>query len=115
MDDNSTFKRVKSIVFGKHDEDFFNELYIAGYFDKNWNNKIKDLIKADFYGSREKTMTFTQEQENAIVDIIKRHITDIRPSSDKQAIDDVVSDKEVIDKSKEAIQALNNLQKFRRK
>ena len=40
MDNNVTFKRVKSIVFGKKDEDLFNSLNKSGYFDKNWNNKI---------------------------------------------------------------------------
>lgn len=115
MDDNGTFKRVKSIVFGKHDESFFYELNAAGYFDKNWNNKIKELIKADFYSSKGKTITFTQEQENAIIDIIKKHVKDIKPYSNEEVFDEFVEEKEVVDKSKEAIQALNNLQKFRRK
>jgi hypothetical protein len=115
VDDNSTFKRVKSIVFGKHDEEFFNELNNTGYFDRNWNNKIKELIKADFYGSKEKDMPFTEEQENAIVDIIKRYIKNIKVSSNEEVFNEVIVDKEVIDKSKEAIQALSNLQKFRKK
>ena len=51
MDNNVTFKRVKSIVFGKKDEDLFNSLNKSGYFDKNWNSKIKELIKSDLYGS----------------------------------------------------------------
>jgi hypothetical protein len=120
VNDSVTFKRVKSIVFGKNDEDFFIELTDSGYFDKNWNCKIKDLIKADFYGRKEKIEPFTKEQESAIVDIIKRHIGDINLLSKEEVakeevLDEVVADKEVIDKSKEAILALSNLQRFRKK
>jgi hypothetical protein len=115
MGNNVTFKRVKSIVFGKQDEDFFYELNKSGYFDKNWNNKIKELIKSDFYGSKENLMTFTKEQENSIVDIIKKYIKDINSSSNHKVFNEVVCDKENIDKSKEALQALSNLQRFRKK
>jgi hypothetical protein len=116
MDNNVTFKRVKSIVFGKQDEDLFNSLNKSGYFDKNWNNKIKELIKSDFYGSKEKLGTFTKEQEIGIVDIIKKYIKNINstPPNDK-LVNKVVSDKENIDKSKEALQALSNLKRFRKK
>jgi hypothetical protein len=120
VNDSVTFKRVKSIVFGKNDEDFFIELTDSGYFDKNWNCKIKDLIKADFYGHKGKIEPFTKEQENAIEEIIKRHIRDIKLLSNEggakeEVFNEVVADKEVIDKSKEAIQALSNLQRFRKK
>ncbi len=115
MDNNVTFKRVKSIVFGKQDEDLFNSLYKSGYFDKNWNNKIKELIKLDFYGSKEKLVTFTKEQEIGIVDIIKIYIKNIKSSPNDKFVNEAVSDKENIDKSKEALQALGNLQRFRKK
>ncbi len=115
MANKVTFKRVKSIVFGKQDEDFFNELNKSGYFDKNWNNKIKELIKSDFYGSKENLVIFTKDQENVIVDIIKKYIKDIKLLPNDKAIDEVVCDKENIDKSKEALQALSNLQRFRKK
>ncbi len=115
MDDNVTFKRVKSIVFGKHDEDFFNELNNSGYFDKNWNNKIKELIKLDFYSTKEKPLIFTEEQESAIIDIIKKYTKSINSSPNDQILNEVVVAKENITTSKEAIQALNNLQKFRNK
>jgi hypothetical protein len=113
--DNGTFKQVKSIVFGKHDEELFNQLSKEGYFDRNWNNKIKDLIKADFYGRKENNTTFTQEQEKAIIDIIKRHFSDFKFVPNEDSYKEVVAEREVIDKSNEAIQALNNLQKFRKK
>ena len=115
MDNNVTFKRVKSIVFGKKDEDLFNSLNKSGYFDKNWNSKIKELIKSDLYDSKEKLVTFTKEQEIVIVDIIKRYIKNIDSLPNDKFVNEVVSDKENIDKSKEALQALNNLQKFRKK
>jgi len=115
MDDNATFKRVKSIVFGKHDENFFNELNNSGYFDKNWNNKIKELIKSDFYCSKENPVIFTEEQESAIIDIIKKYTKSINSSPSDQILNEIVVTKENIATSKEAIQALNNLQKFRNK
>ncbi|MCB2295782.1 hypothetical protein LGK95_20105 [Clostridium algoriphilum] len=115
MDNNVTFKRVKSIVFGKQDEDLFNSLNKSGYFDKNWNNKIKELIKSDFYGSKEKLVTFTKEQEIGIVDIIKKYIKNINLSPNDKFVKDVFSDKENIDKSKQALQALSKLQRFRKK
>ena len=115
MANKVTFKRVKSIVFGKQDEDLFNELNKSKYFDKNWNNKIKELIKSDFYASKENLVIFTKDQENVIVDIIKKYIKDIKLSPNDKVIDEVVCDKENIDKSKEALQALNNLQRFRKK
>jgi len=115
MGNNVTFKRVKSIVFGKQDEDLFNELKMTGYFDKNWNNKVKELIKSDFYGCKENIVTFTKEQESVIVDIIKKHIKNINVSSNDEVVNEVVCDKENIDKSKEALQALSNLQRFRKK
>ena len=115
MGNNVTFKRVKSIVFGKQDEDLFDELNKSGYFDKNWNNKIKELIKSDFYGSKENLVTFTKEQEISIVDIIKKYIKNINISSNDKVVNEVVCDKENIDKSKEALQALSNLQRFRKK
>ncbi|MBU3111604.1 hypothetical protein [Clostridium lacusfryxellense] len=115
MANKVTFKRVKSIVFGKQDEDFFNELNKSGYFDKNWSNKIKQLIKSDFYGRKEDLVIFTKDQENVIVDIIKKYIKDIKLPLNDNAIDEVVCDKENIDKSKEALQALSNLQRFRKK
>jgi|GEM_PF-3039277 len=115
MDNNVTFKRVKSIVFGKQDEDFFNSLNKSGYFDKNWNNKIKQLIKSDFYGSKEKLVTFTKEQEIVIVDIIKKYLKNIKSSLNDKFVNEVASDEENIDKSKEALQALSNLQRFRKK
>ena len=115
MDNNVTFKRVKSIVFGKQDEDLFNSLNKSGYFDKNWNNKIKELIKSDFYGSKEKLVTFTKEQEVVIVDIIKKYIKNTNSSPNDKFVNEVASDKENIDKSKEALQALSNLQRFRKK
>jgi len=115
MDNNVTFKRVKSIVFGKKDEDLFNSLNKSGYFDKNWNSKIKELIKSDLYGSKEKLVTFTKEQEIVIVDIIKKYIKNIDSLPNDKFVNEVVSDKENIDKSKEALQALSNLQKFRKK
>ena len=111
MDNVVTFKRVKSIVFGKNDEDFFDELNNSGYFNKNWNNKVKELIKSDFYGSKEKPVIFTQDQESVIVDIIKKYIKNVNSSYN----DEVVVDKENIDKSKEALQALSTLQRFRKK
>ena len=114
-----TFKRVKSIVFGKQDEDFFNELNKSGYFDKNWNNKMKELIKSDFYERKESLVTFTKEQESSIVDIIKKYIKYIKLSTNgkivNEVINEIVCDKENIDKSKEALQALSNLQRFRKK
>ena len=115
MGNKVTFKRVKSIVFGKQDEDLFNSLNKSGYFDKNWNNKVKQLIKSDFYGGKESLMTFTKEQEASIVDIIKKYIknTELLPSG--EAITEVACDKENIDKSKEALKALSNLQRFRKK
>ena len=115
MGNKVTFKRVKSIVFGKQDEDLFNSLNKSGYFDKNWNNKVKQLIKSDFYGGKENLMTFTKEQEVSIVDIIKKYIknTEVLPSG--KAITEVACDKENIDKSKEALKALSNLQRFRKK
>ena len=115
MDNNVTFKHVKSIVFGKKDEDLFNELNRSGYFDKNWNSKIKELIKSDFYGRKETLVTFTKEQESAIVDIIKKHIKNINLSPNDKVFNDVIPDKENIDKSKEALEALSNLQRFRKK
>jgi len=115
MDNNVTFKRVKSIVFGKKDEEFFNELNKSGYFDKNWNNKLKELIKSDFYGSKEKLVTFTKEQEIVIVDIIKKYIKNINSSPNDKFVNEVASAEENIDKSKEALQALSNLQRFRKK
>ena len=115
MGNNVTFKRVKSIVFGKQDEDLFDELNKSGYFDKNWNNKIKELIKSDFYGSKENLVTFTKEQEISIVDIIKKYIKNINTTSNDKVVNEVVCDKENIDKSKEALQALSNLQRFRKK
>jgi len=115
MDNNVTFKRVKSIVFGKKDEELFNELNKSGYFDKNWNNKIKELIKSDFYGSKEKLVTFTKEQEIVIIDIIKKYIKNINSSPNDKFVNEVSSDEENIDKSKEALQALSNLQRFRKK
>lgn len=115
MGNNVTFKRVKSIVFGKQDEDLFNELKKSGYLDKNWNNKVKDLIKSDFYGSKENIVTFTKAQESVIVDIIKKYIKNIKVSSNDGVVNEVVCDKENIDKSKEAVQALSNLQRFRKK
>lgn len=114
MADTTTFKQVKSIVFGKHDEAFFNELNDSGYFDKNWNNKVKDLIKSDFYDSKG-TSGFTKEQENAIINIIKAYIKDANISSVKETTDEAAADKEALARSEEAIQALNNLQKFRSK
>jgi len=115
MGNKVTFKRVKSIVFGKQDEELFNELNKSGYFDKNWNNKVKQLIKSDFYGGNENLMTFTKEQEISIVDIIKKYIknTELLPSD--KASNEVACDKENIDKSKEALKALSNLQRFRKK
>jgi len=115
MDNNVTFKRVKSIVFGKQDEDLFNSLNKSGYFDKNWNNKIKELIKSDFYGRKEKLVTFTKEQEIGIVDIIKKYIKNTNSSPNDKSVNEVASDKENVDKSKEALQALSNLQRFRKK
>jgi hypothetical protein len=115
MGEKVTFKRVKSLVFGKQDEDLFNELERSGYFDKNWNNKIKELIKSDFYASKESVVTFTKEQEIGIVDIIKKYIKNIDLSSNENVACEVVCDKENIDKSKEALQALSNLQRFRKK
>ncbi len=115
MDNNVTFKRVKSIVFGKQDEDLFNSLNKSGYFDKNWNNKIKELIKSDLYGSKENPVTFTKEQEIGIIDIIKKYIKNINSSPNDKFVNEVVPDKENIDKSKEALQALSNLQRFRKK
>ena len=115
MGNNITFKRVKSVVFGKQDEDFFSELKKSGYFDKNWNNKVKELIKSDFYGSKENIVTFTKAQESVIVDIIKKYIKNIKVSSNNEVVNEVVCDKENIDKSKEVIRALNNLQRFRKK
>jgi len=111
MGNNVTFKRVKSIVFGKQDEDLFDELNKSGYFDKNWNSKIKQLIKLDFYGSKEKSVIFTEDQESVIVDIIKKYIKNVNSSNN----DEVVVDKESIDNSKEALQALSTLQRFRKK
>lgn len=115
MDNNITFKRVKSIVFGKQDEDLFNELNKSGYLDKNWNSKIKELIKSDFYGSKEKLMTFTKEQESSIVDIIKKYIENNDLSPNDKCDNEITSDKENRDKSKEALQALSNLKRFRKK
>lgn len=115
MDDNSTFKRVKSIVFGKYDEDFFNELNDSGYFDKNWNTKVKELMKSDFYSSKENLGIFSIEQENAILEIIKKYLKNINLSSIKEIDNEVIADKEDISKSEEAIEALNNLQRFRSK
>ncbi|MBU3181731.1 hypothetical protein [Clostridium psychrophilum] len=116
MDNNITFKRVKSIVFGKQDEDLFNELNKSGYLDKNWNSKIKKLIKSDFYGSKKKLVTFTKEQEICIVNIIKKYIKDIKLSPNGKCDNEIASDKEEnMDKSKEALQALNNLKNFRKK
>lgn len=115
MGNNITFKQVKSIVFGKQDEELFNKLKNSGYFDKNWNNKVKELIKSDFYSSKENIVTFTKEQESVIVDIIKKQIKNINLSSNKNVVNEVVCDKENIDKSKEALKALSNLQRFRKK
>jgi len=123
MGNDVTFKRVKSIVFGKQDEDLFNALSKSGYFDKNWNSKIKELIKSDLYGTKEDLSTFTREQENSIVDIIKRYIKDIKILPTEKVVNEIVSgavnevvcDKENIDKSKEALRALSNLQRFRKK
>ena len=115
MKDNCTFKQVKSIVFGKHDEEFFNELSKEGYFDRNWNNKIKELIKADFYGRKENDTLFNHEQELAIIDIIKKHFSDFKFVHAEESYKEVAAEREIIDKSNEAIQALNNLQKFRKK
>jgi hypothetical protein len=116
LDNIVTFKRVKSIVFGKQDEDLFNELNKSGYLDKNWNSKIKELIKSDFYGSKEKLVTFTNEQEICIVNIIKEYIKGIKLSPNDKCDNEIASDKEEnMDKSKEALQALNNLKNFRKK
>ena len=115
MKENGTFKQVKSIVFGKHDEEFFNQLSKEGYFDRNWNNKIKELIKGDFYGRKENNKLFTQEQELAIIDIIKRNFSDLKFVNAEEPYKEVAAEREIIDKSNEAIQALNNLQKFRKK
>lgn len=115
MGNKVTFKRVKSIVFGKQDEELFDELNKSGYFDKNWNSKIKELIKSDFYNSKENLVTFTKEQEIGIVDIIKKYIKNINIISNDKVINEVACDKENIDKSKEALQALSNLQRFRKK
>jgi len=115
MGNNVTFKRVKSIVFGKQDEHLFNELNKSGYFDKNWNNKVKELIKSDFYSNKENIVIFTKEQESVIVDIIKKYIKDINLSSNDEVVNEIACDKENIDKSKEALQALSNLQRFRKK
>ena len=115
MSNNVTFKRVKSIVFGKQDEDLFNELKKSGYLDKNWNNKVKDLIKSDFYGSKENIVIFTKAQESVIIDMIKKYIKNIKVSSNDEVANEVVCDKENIDKSKEALKALSNLQRFRKK
>ena len=115
MDNNVTFKRVKSIVFGKQDEDLFNELNKSGYLDKNWNSKIKELIKSDFYGSKEKLVTFTKEQEIVIEDIIKKYIKNSKLSPNDKIVNEVVCDRDNKDKSKEALQALSNLQRFRKK
>ncbi|MGH4050762.1 MAG: hypothetical protein ACREVX_05320 [Clostridium sp.] len=115
MGNKVTFKRVKSIVFGKQDEELFNELNKSGYFDKNWNNKIKELIKSDLYGSKKNLMTFTKEQELSIVDIIKKYVKNIELLPNDKASTEVACDKENIDKSKEALQALRNLQRFRKK
>lgn len=115
MDNNVTFKRVKSIVFGKQDEDLFNELNKSGYLDKNWNSKIKELIKSDFYGSKEKLVTFTKEQEIGIVDIIKKYIENNKLSPKDKCDNEIISDEDNRDKSKEALQALSNLKRFRKK
>ena len=60
-------------------------------------------------------MTFTKAQESVIVDIIKKYIKDIKVSSNDEVVNEVVCGKENIDKSKEAIKALSNLQRFRKK
>jgi len=115
MGNNVTFKRVKSIVFGKQDEDLFNSLNKSGYFDKNWNNKVKQLIKSDLYGGKESEIMFTKEQEIGIVDIIKKYIKNTELLPRDKATSEVACDKENIDKSKEALKALTNLQRFRKK
>ena len=115
MDNNITFKRVKSIVFGKQDEDLFNELNKSGYLGKNWNSKIKELIKSDFYGSKDKLVTFTKEQEISIIDIIKKYIKNNELSTKDNCDNEIISDKQNRDKSKEALQALSNLKRFRKK
>ncbi|MBU3179910.1 hypothetical protein [Clostridium psychrophilum] len=115
MDNNVTFKRVKSIVFGKQDENLFNELNKSGYLDKNWNSKIKELIKSDFYGRKERLGTFTKEQEIGIEDIVKKYIKNSKISPNDKIVNEGVCDKDNKDKSKEALKALSNLKRFRKK
>ena len=60
-------------------------------------------------------MTFTKEQEISIVDIIKKYIKNNELSPNDKCDNEIISDKENRDKSKEALQVLSNLKRFRKK
>lgn len=105
----TAFRKVKSIVFNKDDEEFFNKLSKAGYFDKTFNERVKKLIKADFEKNAGSTSAFTKEQEEAILAIIKSNFKNISVDKDE----DIKKEEEEVKPSKAAIAALGNLMDIR--
>lgn len=106
----TAFRKVKSIVFNKDDEDFFNKLSEAGYFDKTFNERIKKLIRDDFEKNVGSTPAFTKEQEEAILTIVKNNFKNISIDND-----DIGQDNKIDEPSEAAVNALSNLMDFRKK
>ena len=103
----TAFRKVKSIVFNKNDEEFFDKLSKAGYFDKTFNERVKNLIRDDFEKNTGSTPVFTKEQEEAILTIIKNNIKNISVNEED------ATTKEAYEPSEAAKKALDNLFKMR--
>jgi hypothetical protein len=92
MKEEGSFKCIKPIIFGKDDEQFFKELNDTGYFDKDWNEKIKKLMKADFYAPRvEDEQGFNEKQKGDILYIVKNYI-DNKLDQSVETIKDIAQD-----------------------
>lgn len=103
---STTFRKVKSIVFNKDDEEFYNTLEKIGYFDKTFNERIKKFIKDDIENNKGSTSVFTKEQEEAILSIIRNNFKNL-------SVDETSLDKEEPKPSKEALGALSVLNSLR--
>lgn len=60
---------VKSVSFGKDDEDILDYCVNTKKINDNFSDYVKDLIRQD----KEKGFRFTKEQEKAIIELIKKY------------------------------------------